>query len=88
MLRLTPTEFQALTVTEFHAMAEARAAYEHATELRWRQFFAAMTANLMNASGNMQHTVQPEDLVTDGEREALYRAQAQALAAKKVTPAR
>jgi hypothetical protein len=69
-------------------MVEARVAYEHATETRWRLFFAAMTANMMNASGHMQHTVQPEDLLTDSERDALYRAQAQALADKKAKPAR
>jgi hypothetical protein len=83
-LRLTPSEFRALTITEFNAMVEARVEHDRARDAQWRVFFASMTANMMNASGHVQTAVQPEDLLGADDRLAILRAQAQALAEQKL----
>ena len=83
LLRLTPTEFRRLTVTEFQAMVEGRTTILHERDKRWRWFMATMTANLMNATGHMDTAVKATDLLGADEQAEALAEQARLLAEQK-----
>lgn len=90
MLDLTPHELRALTVTELQEMAQAKHTFLAERDKGWREFIAAMVANLMNASGNMKEPIRPSDLLGQDRLEEEMQEKAamlkkhRALQAKKV----
>jgi len=64
-------------------MVEARATYQADRDTVWREFAAAMVANLMNATGNMKDPIQVRDLLGTPYLEAELKAKAEELKAHR-----